>query len=264
MGKVLIIEDDKILRSFVSEIVKGLGHEILMPDSFYEGSVALRTDEIDLVVIEVNPIQQPSFEPPWIKDEEGGLSGRSLLKIIIPSILKITPTPEFIFITKAGFRAEGQYAMENGALDYIQVPSGYNNNGELLFYPEKIANRLSNIIKYGFRIIDGSFFGELDLEGIIGQSWEIKRSILKLAQASKSNENTLITGETGTGKKLFARKIHDNSHWKGGPFSIIDCNLIPSSDAPQQLFDHSILQDKIRDKSGGTLLLINIDKLPIY
>ena len=264
MGRVLVIEDDESLRDFISKIVKDLGHELLMPETFYDGSASLQTDEIDLVIIEANPIQQSSFEPPWIKDEDGGLSERSLLKIIIPSILKITPTPEFIFITKAGFPAEGRYAIENGALDYIQIPCGYNDNGELLFYSEKIRERLSNVIKHGFRIIDGSFFDGLDLEGIIGQSWEIKRSILRLAQASKSDENILIMGETGTGKKLFARKIHENSRWKGGPFSIIDCNLIPNLDTPQQLFDHSILRDKIRDKTGGTLLLNKIDELPIY
>ncbi len=264
MRRVLVIEDDESLRDFISKIVKDLGHELLMPETFYDGSVSLKTDEIDLVIIEANPIQKSSFEPPWINDEDGGLSGRSLLKIIIPSILKITPTPEFIFITKAGFPAEGRYAIENGALDYIQIPCGYNDNGELLFYPEKIRERLSNVIKHGFRIIDGSFFDGLDLEGIIGQSWDIKRSILRLAQATKSDEHILITGETGTGKKLFARKIHENSSRKDGPFFIIDCNLIFESETERQLFDHNTMQDKIRDMAGGTLLLNEIDKLPLH
>ena len=263
MGKILIIEDDEALRNFVSLLCTELGYEVIAPITFYDGSSILRSGKFDLVIVEGSPLQNPSTPPPWIKEEEGGLSGRSLLKIIIPSILQLAPTPEFIFITRGGFPAEGQYAIENGALDYIKIPSGFSDDDEVVYYPEKIRDRLTNAIKHAFSIIDGSFSNGLDLTGVIGSSWQVKRSVLRLVQASKNDDNVLITGETGTGKTLFARRIHGNSNRKEGPFVIFDCKSKSEPGTELELFGHDSKQGKLYAATDGTLLLYEIDNLSL-
>jgi len=263
MGKVLVLEDDQELRDFISKIVKNSGHELLMPETFYEGSVSLQNDTFDLVIIEASPKQQPSVPPPWIKDKDGGLSGRSLLKIIIRSILKLNPIPEFIFVARGGFPAEGRYAIENGALDYVQIPAMINKDDQLEMYPEQIKDRLVSAIRFAFKIIDGSFSEGLDLKGIVGNTWQIKRSILRLTQAAKTDENILITGETGTGKRLFAKKIHDNSGRKEGPFVMFDCKAKTETEAKAELFGDSTKRGKIDDAAGGTLFLYRIDSMSL-
>jgi two-component system NtrC family response regulator len=263
MGKILIIEDDEALRSFVSLLCNELGYEVIAPITFYNGSSLLNSQKFDLVIVEGSPLQNPSFPLPWIDGEAGGLSARSLLKIILPRILQLTPTPEFIFISRGGFPAEGQYAIENGALDYISIPRGCSDDAEVVHYPERIKDRLTNVIKHAFKIIDGSFSNGLDLTGVIGSSWQVKRSVLRLVQASKNDDNVLITGETGTGKTLFARRIHENSNRKEGPFVIFDCKSKSEPGTELELLGHDSKQGKLYVATDGTLLLYEIDNLSL-
>lgn len=262
MGKVLLIEDDRELRDFVSQIVGNLGHELVAPDSFFDGSLSLQTETFDVVIIETAPIVQPPFAPPWIKDEEGGMSGRSLLRIIVPILSKLDPIPEFLFITRGGFAAEAQYAVDHGALDYVQIPISVDDDGDFVTHPEKVKERLINAIRHGFEISDGSFFRGLDLEGIVGSSWQIKRSLLLLAQAAKNEVNVLIAGETGTGKKLFAQKIHDNSEQKGKPFHIVDCRSVHEIDEVFDFYRNGARKNE-SSSDEGTILMYEIDSLPI-
>lgn len=112
----------------------------------------------------------------------------------------------------------------------------------------------------------------LKLEGIIGHSTTMKACIELIAQASSSDANVLITGETGTGKELFAQAIHDNSSRAGTPFVTVDCASLPPTIIESILFGHEkgafTGADRprgglIKLSDGGTLFLDEVGDLPL-
>lgn len=108
-------------------------------------------------------------------------------------------------------------------------------------------------------------------EGIIGSSSQINACLDLLAQASISEANVLITGETGTGKELFASAIHKNSHRSAMRFVVVDCATLPETLVESILFGHEkgaftgadkTHEGLIRQADGGTLFLDEVGELP--
>jgi transcriptional regulator with PAS, ATPase and Fis domain len=93
-----------------------------------------------------------------------------------------------------------------------------------------------------------------------------------VARAAKSASNVLITGETGTGKELFARAIHQNSSRRDGPFVVVDCAALPGNLVESMLFGHEkgafTTADKrhvglVKQAHGGVLFLDEVGELPL-
>jgi two-component system NtrC family response regulator len=109
-------------------------------------------------------------------------------------------------------------------------------------------------------------------EGIIGESPAIIACLDLVARAANSKTNILITGETGTGKELFARAIHKNSSRADMNFVVVDCGALPESLIESLLFGHTkgaytgadrAEQGFIKHADGGTLFLDEIGELPL-
>jgi two-component system NtrC family response regulator len=107
---------------------------------------------------------------------------------------------------------------------------------------------------------------------IIGESRAIEFCLDMAARSARSTTNVLVVGETGTGKELFARVIHDNSVRSAGPFVVVDCAALPESLVESMLFGHEkgafTTADKkhpglVRQAHGGTLFLDEIGELPL-
>ena len=112
----------------------------------------------------------------------------------------------------------------------------------------------------------------LKREGILGDSPKMKDCFDLLAQAASTDANVLVTGETGTGKELFARAIHDNSFRAGKNFVVVDCSALPETLVESVLFGHQkgafTGADKaeaglISQADGGTLFLDEVGELPL-
>jgi len=108
--------------------------------------------------------------------------------------------------------------------------------------------------------------------GLIGKSPAFLTHIEKISQIAKLKANVLITGETGTGKELFARAIHYSSPRASQPFMPVNCGALPAELVENELFGHergaytsavSLQTGLIEEANGGTLFLDEIDCLPV-
>lgn len=107
--------------------------------------------------------------------------------------------------------------------------------------------------------------------GVLGASKEMRRLFSLLEKASPSEATVLIQGETGVGKELVARAVHDNSERAEGPFVVVDCGAIAENLIESELFGHTrgafsgAVSDRrglFEEAQGGTLFLDEIGELP--
>ena len=148
----------------------------------------------------------------------------SYLPIFLNPILKANQNTKFIIIARGGFPAEARYALKKGAIDYIQIPMQRADDGLLAIDFKRFRERLVGCLHRASVIVEKSRFEKPNFDGIVGTSAQIKNTLSLLVDAAGNNFNVLIKGEIGTGKKLFARKIHENSNRKNLDFIIVDCN----------------------------------------
>lgn len=161
-----------------------------------------------------------------------------LLDVILPDgngveylkhFSSVQSNPEIIIITAAGDTHGAECAINSGAWSYLEKEHVIRD----LFLPLTRAleyrkeKQKTVIIKVA-----------LKRERIIGESAAINTCLDQLAAAATSDASVLITGETGTGKEIFARTLHDNSARAEMPFIVIDCASLPESLIESTLFGH--------------------------
>jgi two-component system NtrC family response regulator len=167
-------------------------------------------------------------------------------------------------MSDAGVPDEAEEAIKMGAWDYIDRPSR-----------ETMALPLVRALQYRAKKVSPSPTVTLTKEtfrGIIGKSPQIKACLKVVAQAADSDASVLITGETGTGKELFAWAIHNNSARSEKNFVVVDCAALPETLVESTLFGHEkgafTGAEKGRDglisqADGGTLFLDEVGELPL-
>jgi two-component system NtrC family response regulator len=152
--------------------------------------------------------------------------------------------------------------MRHGVWDYIQKPSSV----DALILPLVRALQYREEKKAKQAVLP------LKREGIVGSSTQITRCLDLLAQVANSEANVLVTGETGTGKELFAVAIHQNSRRAHKNFVVVDCAALPETLVESILFGHEkgayTGADRPRDglilqADGGTLFLDEVGELPL-
>jgi two-component system NtrC family response regulator len=242
MANILIVDDDRILCKMLSTMVKDLGHEVRTAFTLKDGIREASTGSFDVILLDV---QMP--------DGNGLLEG-------LPEMRKTPSSPEMIIITGLGDPDGAELAIKSGAWDYIEKPSSLDRMmlpilRALQFRREKSAGKGPKV---------------LDREGILGSSPKIKECLDIVADAAGSDANVLITGETGTGKELFAQAIHRNSPRKNRTMAVVDCAALPETLVESILFGHERgaftgatrdLEGLISQADGGTLFLDEVGEL---
>ncbi|MBN2123378.1 MAG: sigma-54-dependent Fis family transcriptional regulator [Deltaproteobacteria bacterium] len=244
MANVLIIDDDLGMCGMLSEMVSQIGHDVRWVPTLREGLREAGARAYDVVLLDV---QLPD--------------GNGL--VAIPGIRETPSSPEVIIITGAGDPDGAELAVRNGAWDYLEKPLS----------PKKILLPLSRVLQYRdelSRVQKPAV--ALKLDGIVGTGPRMQACFDVLAQAANSGANVLITGETGTGKELFARAIHLNSPRAGGNFVVVDCAALPETLVESSLFGYErgaftgadrAREGLILQADGGTLFLDEIGELPL-
>ena len=245
MANVLIIDDNKVFCDMLHGVAKQMEHEVRCSHILREGLMAVRSRSFDVVFLSAR------------MPDGNGLDA-------LPKILQTPPSPEVIIISDSGDPDEAELAIKSGAWDYINRPSS----------EKAIALPLVRALQYRAKKVPVEPSVSLKketFEGIVGNSPQIKACLEVVAQAADSDTTVLITGETGTGKELFAWAIHNNSARADKNFVVVDCAALPETLVESTLFGHErgafTGAEKGRDglitqADRGTLFLDEVGELP--
>ncbi len=243
MANILIIDDDPLICETIGNVVKRMGHEAACAHSLQEGQKMLGSQLTDVVFLDVR------------LPDGSGLEA-------LPQFQSAPSLPEVIIMTGYGDPDGAELAMRHGVWDYIQKPSTV----DALILP------LVRALQYREEKKAKQAALPLRREGIVGSSTQMTRCLDLLAQVANSEANVLVTGETGTGKELFAVAIHQNSRRAHKNFVVVDCAALPETLVESILFGHEkgayTGADRPRDglilqADGGTLFLDEVGELPL-
>lgn len=245
MAKVLIIDDEIDICKMIILTIEKMGHDGDFSLRLGEGYDKVVSGGFDVILLDVN------------LPDGSGLD-------LLPKIVHLQNPPEVIIITGFGDPDGAELAIKSGAWDYIQKPIS----------PKRIRLPLKRVLQYRTELSRAKQVKSKSLkrEKIVGNSAIMDMSYNLLAQASDSEANVLITGETGTGKELFARAIHDNSARCKQRFVVVDCAALPETLVESVLFGHvkGAFTGAERPQSGliaqadkGTLFLDEIGELSL-
>jgi two-component system NtrC family response regulator len=242
MGKVLVIDDDELHSEMLSDMIGNMGHTVALAFTAEAGLREAGAKEYDIVFLDV---QLP---------DGNGLE-------LLPEIQAAPSAPEVIIITGFGSPDGAELAIKNGAWDFIEKP----------FRQKMIELPLTRALQYRESKKRAREPLVLKREEIIGDSPIMNACLERVARAAASDAPVIITGETGTGKELFARAVHNNSSRSGNVFVTVDCASLPSTIIESILFGHEkgaftgadrSRDGLIRQADGGTLFLDEIGELP--
>ncbi len=243
MATVLIIDDDEGMCFTLSQMVKHSGHDVTSKHTIQEGLAELISRDFDIVFLDVK------------LPDGNGLE-------VLPKILQVSSKPEVIIMTGHGDPDGAALAIKHGAWDYIEKPSPI----------EKMRLPFVRAIQYRKEKSKQKTLLALKREGIVGNSPEINNCLNLVAKAAKTDVNIMVTGETGTGKELFAKAIHKNSRRSENAFVVVDCATLPDNLIESILFGHATgaftgadqqRAGLIKEADGGTLFLDEVGELPL-
>lgn len=251
MKRLLIVEDDPGLQSqmrwcFSDQI------EVSVAADRDSALTALRRMEPQVITLDLGL-------PP---DAGGASEGFALLE----EILRLAPMTKVIVVTGREDKENAVKAIGMGASDFYQKPL----DADILTFVVNRAFRLAELEQENRELI-GQTNGA-SIKGIIAASPEMMEICRTIEKVAPTDVTTLITGETGTGKELLARALHDLSHRTDQPFAAINCAAIPENLLESELFGFEkgsftgatqAKKGKIESANGGTLFLDEIGDMPM-
>lgn len=244
MASILIIDDDELLAESLTDLLSQKDHTVASVGTIAQARERLEAEQYDVVFLDV------------VLPDGDGLT-------IIHELKRSVSEPEIIIMTGQGNPDGAEIAIKNGAWCYLEKSS----------ITRELLLPLTRALQYREekeRTVPPRI---LRREKIIGNSPQLNRSLELLAHATLSDVNVLISGETGTGKEIFASTIHRNSpRSESGDFVIVDCAAITETLVESILFGHVrgafTGADKqrsglIQQAHGGTLFLDEVGELPL-
>ena len=250
--KILVIDDDRATRRMIMAGLKTeFPHNIIECENGREASDILQQDKdqtVKLVILDWNmPI----------------MNGEQTLAHIQKYH---TPIP-VIILTASKEMDDAINALKNGAVDFLNKPV----NKTRLCTAARNALKLSTLSNEIIRLKNQQS-GKTSFKNLIGHNGALKPSIALANKAAACDLPTMISGETGTGKEVFARAIHGESTRSSQNFIAVNCGAIPEKLVESTLFGHEKgaftgahqnALGKFREADGGTIFLDEIGELPL-
>ncbi|OGW08766.1 MAG: Fis family transcriptional regulator [Nitrospinae bacterium RIFCSPLOWO2_12_39_16] len=247
MHTILIIDDEKSMREFLSIMLEKEGYRTIAIDNGNDALKFIKDNDYDLIITD---IKMPK------------ITGIDILRESM-TLHQNTPV---IMITAFASTEVAVEAMKLGAHDYITKP----------FNVDEIKIIIKNAIEKK-SLFDENIFLKEELKGryhfsnIVGKSEKIQKIFELIQKVANGKSTVLITGESGTGKELVAKAIHHNSNRRDKPFVSISCGAIPETLLESELFGHqkgaftSADSDKkglFEIADGGTFFLDEVTEAP--
>jgi len=241
MTRLLVVDDEALVRALVVEAAGGLGLEVLSAGTLEEG-LALGHEGVDLVLLDV------------LLPDGNGLER-------IKDFSRLPSRPEILIISGYGDGAAVETALRSGVWEFLTKPLNV----------QELTQAISQLASYRLGKPRRQESAPLARMGIIGNSPQLMAALQMLAEAAASGVNVLLLGETGVGKELFAHALHKNSTRAAHPFVTVDCAALPASLVESHLFGHAkgafTGADRSRDgllvaAHKGTLFLDEVGDLP--
>ncbi|SAL05053.1 two component, sigma54 specific, Fis family transcriptional regulator [Caballeronia arationis] len=249
MTRILIVDDDDAFRESLAETLTDLGHETIEASNGHDALRIFATDApLDCAFLDFRMTDMSGID---VLERLREMPSRSTLPVVV--------------LTAFATSDNTIHAMRLGAFEHLTKPVGR----------DAIAALLANIDESSEpdprgdapRIEEDS--GEPRLIGASDALREVQKQI---GRAAASDSTVLITGETGTGKEVAARVLHDASKRHGGPFVAINCAAIPAELLESELFGHTkgAFTGAVAERAGrfveargGTLFLDEIGDMPL-
>jgi len=227
-AKVLVVEDDEVLRQLLTDVLSDQDYQIEAAETGEEGLKAMEQDVFDIVLLDINL---------------PGMDGMDVLRLVPAR----QPDAQVVMMTAFGTVDTAVEAMKQGAFDYINKP--FSTDELLLTITRALEEQ--DLRREVARLRQKARGIGSDIQ-IVGKSAALERVLDLIARVAPSRATVLITGETGTGKELVARAVHEASNRHNKPFMPINCAAIPENLLESELFGHmkGAFTGAIQNKKG--------------
>ena len=237
--KILVVDDDREMRASLTHLLESAGYDVTVACNGQDGFAALQTDKPDAILSDV---RMPGMD---------GLEFQTKVRDVchVPVVL----------ISAHGDIPMAVAALQDGAYSFVEKP----------FEPRRLLGILKNAVRMK-RLLDNTAMLQdrlvelADLERVlIGNSPQIVAARDQIFDFASSPANVLILGDTGTGKELVARALHDLGRQPSAPFIAVNCAAIPPDRFEETVFGTAANGNGLlSDADGGTLFLDELGSMP--
>lgn len=246
MSKILVVDDEVQIRTLLSRMLELEGYEVCQAGDCRTALKQLEFQSPDVVLCDV-----------FLPDGNG--------VDLVSSVKKTTPNVEIILLTAHGNIPDGVQAIKNGAFDYIT--KGDDNNKIIPLVSRAVEKARMNVRleKLGKKVGHTYSF-----DSVLGDSKALKDAVSLARKVSGTDVPVLLTGETGTGKEVFAQAIHYNSKRAKQNFVAVNCSSFSKELLESEMFGHKAgsFTGALKDKKGlfeeadnGTIFLDEIGEM---
>lgn len=248
MNTVLVIDDEEKLRGLLARIIRAEGFEVLEAADCRSGLRLADQHEPDAVLCDVKLPDGTGLE-------------------LVAKIKAQKPLVEVILLTAYGNIADGVKAIQAGAFDYI-VKGDDNDRIIPLLYRAIDKAQLQKQV----RDLEKRVGEKFSFDTILGKSGAMRQAVELAKKVAPNDTSVLLTGETGTGKEVFAQAIHQAGPRAGKAFVALNCSTFGKEILESELFGHKqgaftgAVKDQkglVAEADGGTLFLDEIGEMPV-
>ena len=245
---ILLIDDEPRPRQLLARILQLEGYTMLEAENGRAGLKILERESVQLVISDVKLPDKNGIE-------------------LTAQIKQLYPATEVIVLTAYGTIADGVTAIKNGAFDYITKG---DDNDRIIPLVSRAVEKAN--LQFRIRQLEAQMSQRLGFDSIVGHSKAVQQAVDLARRVAATDTTVLLTGETGTGKEVFAQAIHQASPRNTQSFVAINCGALGKDILESELFGHraGAFTGANRDQKGlfaeadkGTIFLDEIGEMPL-